>query len=236
MRHGYTWHFVSHGQRTAPYFPLLERYRDKVSHITLSIDGATAATHDDIRERKGAFEHVTAAAREYIAAGYRLQISTSLNQKNKMEVEGLIALAEELGAMGITLGGTIPTSWNGHLALNDEESLELYQQIDRLRGRTKVKIRTISSLYTRGGVNFCGILNLYELSFNSRGQLIFCCGTINEGAVIGSLLEHPFSKLVDLWLEQSATLQRDRAKDISMGNMSVGFDTCGFCNQHLITT
>lgn len=231
VRYGYTWHFVSNGQRTLPYMRSLKKYRDKVTHITLSIDGATAKTHDDIRERKGAFERVVAAAHEYVTEGFRLQISTSLNQKNKNEVEGLFRLAEELGAAGLTLGGTIPTSWNGHLALSDEESIELYQQINTLTEQTKVKIRIISSLYTRGGVSFCGILNLHELSFNSRGQLIFCCDTINEGAVIGSLHEHSFSKLVDLWLEQSVALQRERAKQIATGNMRAGFDTCAFCNQ-----
>lgn len=233
VRYGYTWHFVSHGQRTAPYLPLLEKYREKVTHITLSIDGATAKTHDEIRQRKGAFEHVTSAAREYVAAGHRLQISASLNQKNKNEVESLFALVKELGAAKLMFGGTIPAPWNKHLALSDEESLALYQQITDLSQKTNVETRTFSSLYTRGGVNFCGILNLHELVFNSRGQLAFCCDTIQEGAVIGSLLEQPFSELIELWLEQSATLQSVRTKQIAIGNISAGFDTCAFCNRQL---
>lgn len=28
VSYGYTWHFVSHGQRTEPYLPIMERYRD----------------------------------------------------------------------------------------------------------------------------------------------------------------------------------------------------------------
>jgi MoaA/NifB/PqqE/SkfB family radical SAM enzyme len=233
VRYGYEWHFVSNGQHTEPYLPLLQKYRDKVTHVTLSIDGATARTHDDIRERKGAFERVTTAAREYVAAGFLLKINSSLNQKNKSEVQGLITLADELGATELKLGGTIPAPWNGHLVLSDEESFEIYEQVNTLREKTKLKIKTTSNLYTRGGVNFCSNLNLHGISINSRGQLIFCCDTINEGAVIGSLREHSFSKLVELWLEKSAALQRERTKQIANGNMNAGYDTCAFCNQYL---
>lgn len=206
---------------------MLEKYREKVTHVTLSIDGATAKTHDGIRQREGAFEHVTAAAREYVAAGHRLKISASLNQNNKNEVESLF------GAAKLIFGGTIPTPWNRHLALSDEESLALYQQITDLSHKNNIETGTFSSLYTRGGVNFCGILNMHELVFNSRGQLAFCCDTIQEGAVIGSLLEQPFSELIELWLKQSAALQSVRAKQIATGNISAGFDTCAFCNRQL---
>ncbi len=233
VAYGYTWHFVTNGQQTEPYLRVLEKHREAVSHVTVSMDGATAETHDELRRRTGAFERAVAAVREYVSRGCKVRLSSTLNQKNKGEAAALLDLARELGACGINFAGTIPTEWNADLILNDRESLELYQQLVQLRESSGFPIHTVSSLYTRGGVNFCGNLNLRELVFNPRGELIFCCDTTESGAVTGSLREHSLAELVKLWLTQSHKLQAERAERIAAGNMGEKFDTCAFCNGNL---
>ena len=232
IAYGYTWHFVSHGQRTEPYLRVMEKNREKVSHISLSLDGATAETHDALRSRQGAFSKVTAAARQYRELGYKVRLSTSLNRKNRHEVQALLELAHDLGDAPINMAGTIPTPWNQDLVLNDAESLDLYEKIRALKEKTGQEVRTLSSLHTRGGVNFCGNLSLRELPFNSRGELIFCCDTTHNGAVIGSLRDNSFSDLAGMWLDHSSLLQRGRLQRIVAGNMGEKFDTCAFCNAH----
>jgi hypothetical protein len=177
---------------------------------------------------------VVASAKEYVNLGYKVRISSSFNQKNKGEAEALLQLAQDIGAYAINFSGTIPTAWNADLFLNEQESLELYQQITKLCGSSEINIRTMSSLYTRGGVNFCNNLNLHELPFNSRGEMILCCDTTDNGAVIGSLRDHSFSELVKLWLEQSQNIQKARAERIAAGKMGEKFDTCVFCNAHFV--
>lgn len=231
VAYGYTWHFVSNGQRTEPYLRMMEKYKDKVSYVALSIDGATAKTHDQIRNRKGAFKKVVASAKEYVQRGYKVRISTSLNKKNKDEVEGILKLAEEIGAYKINLAGTTPTSWNAHLVLNDQESQELYLRILELRETSKPRLHITSSLYTGGGVDFCVSLHLHELIFNSHGELIFCCDTIENGAEIGSLCNQSLASLIKLWLKQSEKIQTARAEYIAAGKMGEKFDTCAFCNE-----
>jgi MoaA/NifB/PqqE/SkfB family radical SAM enzyme len=211
---------------------VLEKYKDKITHVTLSIDGATAEAHDALRRRKGAFDKVVASATRYIELGYKVRISTSLNKKNKHEVEGLLELVRNLGASGVRFGGTIPTAWNRNLVLDDDESLELYQKITVLNKSPCLNVQTISSLYTRGGVNFFHNLSFNELVFNSLGEMIFCCDTIANGAGIGSLFDHSMTELVELWLEKSKALQMERAKQIAAGAMGEKFDTCAFCNQY----
>lgn len=232
IAYGYSWHFVSHGQRVEPYLSVMEKHKSSISHVTLSIDGATEETHDNVRKHKGAFERVFASAKQYVELGYKVRISSSFNQINKAEAEALIELAREVGAHGINIAGTIPTSWNKYMVLNDEELLKLYQHIMEVRKKTKFDIHVMSSLHTRGGVNFCNNLNMRELPFNSRGELIFCCDTIDNGAVIGSLREHSLAELIKLWLEQSNNIQAKRAESIAHGNMGEKFDTCAFCNTH----
>ena len=230
--YGFTWHFVTNGQQMEPYLRAIERHRDTVTHVTLSLDGAAAKTHDEIRGRTGVFEKAIASAREYVKLGLKVRISSSLNQKNKGEVEALLDLAREIGAYGITFAGTIPASWNKDLVLNDRESIELYQQIVKLRERSGFPTHTVSSLYTRGGVNFCSNLNLRELVFNPRGEMIFCCDTTENGRVTGSLRDHSLIELVKIWLKQSTDLQAARVERIGAGNMGEKFDTCMFCNTH----
>jgi len=234
VSYGCSWHFVSNGQRTKPYLPLMERYKDQFRNVSLSLDGATAATHDKIRGRKGAFERVIGSAKEYIQAGYRVKFAAVLNRQNKDEMEGLVNLAMDLGASSIGFGGTIPTPWNQNLVLSDEESLHLWEQAAALREKLCFEVQTASALYTRGGVNFCGILNLRELAFNSRGEMIFCGDTMQHGVVIGPLAEQPLSALIQHWIEHSAALQCQRAKQIAEGNMGEGFDTCAFCNRFIM--
>jgi MoaA/NifB/PqqE/SkfB family radical SAM enzyme len=232
VAYGYTWHFVSHGQRTEPYLPLMERFREKFKSVSISLDGAKAQTHDEIRQKKGAFNQAVASIKKYVQAGFKVKIGMTLNHKNKNEVEAMLDLAKGMGVNGVGFGGTIPTSWNQDLLLNDSESMELYERILALRQSAEIEIDTVSSLYTRGGVNFCRILNLQELTFNALGELIFCCDTIENGAAIGSLREHSFTELVKLWLIQSANLQIQRAEHIEAGNMENGFDICAFCNAY----
>ncbi len=233
VAYGYTWHFVSNGQRTEPYLSVMEKYPDKISHVALSIDGATAETHDGIRNQKGAFEKVVASAKQYVELGYKVRISSSLNQKNKGQVGALVELGQALGVCGMRLGGTIPAAWNRDLVLSDAESLDLYQQIIKLCATTAFELQAISSLYTRGGVNFCNNLNFHTLTINTLGELIFCCDTIENGAVTGSLREHSLVELIKLWLEQSKALQAQRADRIAAGNLGEKFDTCAFCNSQL---
>jgi MoaA/NifB/PqqE/SkfB family radical SAM enzyme len=234
ISYGFLWSFVSHGQRTEPYLSLIEKYREQFDYIKLSIDSFEPALHDEIRGKKGAFESVISSVKKYIQNDIPVWISTSLNQKNKGQIEEMIKLAEKLSAKGIIFAGTIPTKMNQHLWLNDQEASALYQEIKGKQKTAKIKIRNSSALYTQGGINFCPVLNLTTVSFNPQGEMIFCCDTYQENASIGSLREKTFTELLQDWLLVSAQLQAKRAEFISKGKMIKGFDTCAFCADYFI--
>jgi MoaA/NifB/PqqE/SkfB family radical SAM enzyme len=232
VRYGYTWHFTSNGQNTNSYLPLMQQTREQFGHVNLSIDGINAETHDLIRNKKGAFKNVIEAARIYVKEGFRVQANMVLNQKNKDQLQRFISLGEELGLTRVAFAGTIPTKWNQDLLLSESETLGLYQQIVALRDHAEIRVNTASALHTRGGVNFCDMLNLKKLYFNPHGEMIFCCDTDHPDSVIGSLYEHTLKELVEMWLEKSMQLQKQRLVMITQGKMGDWFDTCGFCNQN----
>ena len=230
VSYGYSWHFTSNGQKTKPYLSLIEETREQFGHVTLSIDGVDAKTHDAIRNKEGAFQKVMEAARLYVKKGYRVQANLVLNRINKGQVKDYISLGEELGLVRVTFAGTTSAPWNQDLLLSEAESLELYQQILLLRETAKIKVNTASALHTRGGVNFCDTLNMKKLYFNSHGEMIFCCDTDHPKSVIGSLYEYSLKELMAIWLEKSMHLQKRRLEIISQGRLEAWFDTCGFCN------
>jgi len=97
---GYTWRFPSNGQCRELYESSMRRHRESLHHVTLSIDGADAETHDYIRRKEGAFERVTLTARYYTKMGFPVRVGTTLNRKNREQVEALIRLATDLQAYG----------------------------------------------------------------------------------------------------------------------------------------
>ncbi len=69
----------------------------------VSIDGATAGTHEWIRGVKGCFEKAVRGARLIYEAGIPLQINTCLNSHNQHELNDIIKLVESLNAVTLQL-------------------------------------------------------------------------------------------------------------------------------------
>lgn len=230
---GYAWRFVSNGWQTKPYLPLLAKYGESVPYIALSVDGENSETHDTNRGRVGSFKRVMKATNIYRKLGFSIRWSVCMNKQNKRQLEKILHLAEKLDVSMMNVAGINPTPWNTDLVLTDEESLALCKQAMELSENTKIKISIRSSLQTGRGINFCKHLQLDNLSVNTNGEVIFCCDTQKNGAVIGSLREDSLDILLKKWLAVSKSLQEERIEYIQKGNMGIGFDSCAFCNLFL---
>ena len=233
VKKGYTWSYVSNGILIAPYLRAARAYPDSLEHITISLDGANAETHDAVRARKGAFDLTIASVKRYIAEEIPVMLPITLNSKNKDQIAAYISLAENLGVGRVSFGGMIPTPRNTSLAISEQELLELYQETQQCKENTGIHIRTTSSLHTRGGIDFCKALHFrHNMMFNTHGELLFCCDSQQDGAIIGSIHNESLPDLIDKWLNMSAEIQSNRTKLITKGQMTEGFDTCRFCNQY----
>ncbi len=80
-----------------------------IERISLSIDGATAESHDAFRGVPGAFAQVLAAARAARATGLPFQINTTVTRRNVHDLPRLLELALELGAVGFHPFLLVPT-------------------------------------------------------------------------------------------------------------------------------
>ncbi len=80
-----------------------------IKMVSLSLDGATAAVHDNFRNQPGAFEGTMNAIRLFNEHGIKFLVNSSFTQRNKEEAPKLYELVKSLGATAWYLFMIVPT-------------------------------------------------------------------------------------------------------------------------------
>lgn len=91
-----------------------------VDGISISLDGARAATHDAIRGVPGGFARTCAGIRALVAAGYRPELILTLQRANVTELATYFELAAQLGAGSVKLNVLQPLLRGADLAASGE--------------------------------------------------------------------------------------------------------------------
>ncbi len=81
----------------------------KVNYLDVSIDGATAKTHDEFRGVPGTFDKAVAGLKNCVEADLCVCIATTVGKNNMTELPAIIDLAEEIHAERFTYFNFIPT-------------------------------------------------------------------------------------------------------------------------------
>jgi MoaA/NifB/PqqE/SkfB family radical SAM enzyme len=78
---------------------MARRIRDEIDPflIEVSLHGANAATHDRQTRIPGSFDRLLANLREALALGLRIKVNSTLTRWNEGEIEGMLAIADDLG-------------------------------------------------------------------------------------------------------------------------------------------
>lgn len=142
--------------------------------VSVSIDGAEAATHDWVRGVEGSFEAACRAVRELVATGTQPQIICSVMRANADQVEAVVRLAEELGAASVKFNIIQPTARGERLhnaggTLGVDELIELGRRVEidlasssplRLFFDYPPAFRPLSRISSGGGCDVCGIFGI----------------------------------------------------------------------------
>ncbi|MCL2477210.1 radical SAM protein [Candidatus Bathycorpusculum sp.] len=102
----------------------------QVNYIDISIDGASAKTHDDFRGVPGAFDGAIAGLKNCIEADICTCIATTVGKNNLSELPAIIDLAEQLGSERFTYFNFIPT---GRGSNHRDQDLTAQQREDVMR-------------------------------------------------------------------------------------------------------
>ncbi len=94
--------------------------------ISLSLDGSTAAIHDEFRQVQGSYDWVINGWKTARQIGLKLQVNSTVTRYNLDDLPKLFALVRELGAMTWSLFFLVPM---GRAISEDEISPEDYEAV-----------------------------------------------------------------------------------------------------------
>jgi SynChlorMet cassette radical SAM/SPASM protein ScmF len=166
--------------------PIARRLKDLQAHVSVSLDGAEAATHDELRGVPGAFERACNGLTLLAEAGIGPQVIFTVMRRNAAELTSLVRLAEDLGAASVKLNVVQPTArgerlYQSHDGLSVADYLDLAAMVQRelapacdltLCFDVPLAFRPLHRLASRGGMGHCAILGV--LGVLAGGQYALC--------------------------------------------------------------
>lgn len=208
----------------------------KAFHISISMDGADAQSHEAVRGIKGCFNHTINGIKNLVNVGIKPQIIFSLMRSNQSELEPLIQLAESLNASSVKINVVQPTGRGETMTtkgetLKVEELLEIHEWINKaIIPNKKINIyfdipsafRPLSKMYgPKGdGCASCGILHI--LGVLADGSYALCgIGNHIKELVFGFAEK---DQLADIWLHHPTLLK------LRQGIPSEFQGICGRCH------
>jgi SynChlorMet cassette radical SAM/SPASM protein ScmF len=194
---------------------LFLRQTPGMTHISVSVDGVDAESHDALRAVPGSFERSVAGIRSLVEAGIRPQLICSLHQENVAQMGAMVALAEELGCHSIKFNyiqamgrGESFTEEHG---LDIEEVIDSHRRVeDELAKRSKIPVHynipyaffSLSRLLD-DRLSRCGVRGL--LGMLSGGELSLCGVGVTIPELIYGHIET--DSLRDVWYHSPGLIQ-----------------------------
>ena len=174
-----------------------------VMALSLSLDGATAQTHDAFRRTPGAFDTVLRAAETARRLGVRFQINTTISRTNLAEVPAIAEKARQLGAYCFNPFILVPTGRGEEIAgeiLEPQQYAELLADLLQLKTDLSIELRvTCGPQYARvyrearlpePRIHTSGCMGGRGFGFISHRGDIQTCGFLDISA--GNLVENGY--------------------------------------------
>ena len=150
--------------------------RSGMYHISVSLDGADADTHEWVRGVKGCFDAAIEGIKNLVEAGIQPQVIMTLMRKNVDQIEALVGLAESLGASSVKFNIVQPTARGVKMheageTLSIREIVRLGEWVENeLSARTKlalhyshpVAFRPLGKMYGKTGGS-CGVCSIHSI-------------------------------------------------------------------------
>jgi len=201
------------------------KQKTNVNFVSVSIDGADAATHDPFRGLEGAYDAALRGLDHLVEAGYEnCQVIMCVHHGNVDQMEDVVTLAAAHGAGSVKFS---PVSYTGRgiamheggEALGFDELMALNRYVnEELRPRAKVglvlntppALRPIAELWrTKGRTGDCGVRRI--LGILGTGDIALCgIGRTMPELVYGRLGQ---DSIREIWLTHPRLLELRRVLD-----------------------
>ena len=176
--------------------------------VSVSLDGTDAATHEWVRGIPGSFDAARRAIKNLNNAGIQPQVIFTVMRGNADQVEGMIPMAEEMGAGSVKFNLVQPTARGEKLHqfqenLTVRELIELGRYVEQeLAPKTRLRLffhfpqafRALSRIANGDGGGLCGILGI--LGVLADGTYALCgIGEQVPDLVFGRIGEDPLERV-----------------------------------------
>lgn len=236
---GYRYGFVTNGWTLPLLIPQIVAFREGLSSVTISLDGAAEATHDRLRGA-GAFRRAMAAVAS--CAGHDLPFAFNMVvcSANRREIEELVETAAALGARGVRFEHLMhnPTTTKMGFDLTPQERKATEARIWRLQQTAPIAVAMGPGHYTTS-LFPCAPLNELEVNVDCRGNLTKCCHLsghgdgAGDGDVAGSLREMSFADGLRRLRAANQELHRHKMDRLAGGEMlDSDYFPCWYCVQY----
>lgn len=184
--------------------------------VKISLDGATAPTHDDLRG-PGAFDGALASLARLVAAGaHELTVHYTVHRKNLAELDAVPGLLRDLGVRNLVIGTIKPS---GRALANEELLIDpcmapyVQQRVAALKRAEGIEIQHLAD---RGWEGFGCPAVCNKLGITATGRLTTCAFFGPE--MLGeSIRDFP---LEELW-----------RRHVARGDRFVANDACRACSE-----
>ncbi len=179
----------------------------QVGFISVSLDGADAATHDALRGVPGSFGLAVAGLRALVTAGFKPQAICTLHRGNAAQMAEVVALAQSLGCGSVKFNHVQSMGRGEHMrsdaGLDVEEILALYKTMERdmvpgcpipLFFDVPFAFQPVRALL-KSHLGRCGIMGI--LGVLSAGELSLCGVGVNIPELVYGHLDT--DDLAEVW-------------------------------------
>jgi MoaA/NifB/PqqE/SkfB family radical SAM enzyme len=224
--------FVTNGWFYQQTLELFEKHAANIGFVTLSVDGATAATHDRIRGQKGSFRRVLEALQAYNDLGLYTRVQLVLSNQNHTEFKRYVEYFEER-ADEVAVLHTIGSELSHDMMLTEQQMDAIHRELRRFN-RKHERVDVASSVGMERGLNFCGALGWGAVALNANGELVFCCDSLYDGAVVGDCNQESVATILPRYGQVRQRLMETRIRQIAEGQGDgYRFNSCNWCNENL---
>ncbi len=172
---------------------------ENLFYVRISLDGATAATHDKVRG-KGNYDKAIAGIKELVASGYKVRMTTTIFQFNLHETPTILALADELGVELVNFHTFSEEGYgaaNSDWSLAPEDWIQFYESLEKVKHNYKTAVRypptwvTKENLgyYVEKGYQGCIGCSLDRLSIFPDGRCYVCSLFFDEAVNFGFMTD-----------------------------------------------
>lgn len=100
-----------------------------VQRISISFDGADAATHDMFRGLKGSFDAALRGFKALRDVGLPVQVNTTVANHNKVQLEQMLQLSKDIDAVGLHLFLLVPVGCGVEIAEEQMINAREYEEV-----------------------------------------------------------------------------------------------------------